>query len=83
MGAQGKLRSHVGSFPKARPVLGEVAEILCTAGTEDVGAFPGRVIPRARAPLCAEGRLVISATSCDEGRLWVLSPDETYPGESA
>ena len=56
-----------------RPVLGEVTETLCAAGTEDlrwtgcgcfsrashtpgestlaeVGAFPGRAIPRARVP---------------------------------
>ena len=39
-----------------------------TSGGADVGAFPGRAIPRARTPLCAEGRL------------WVLSPGETYPG---
>ena len=39
-----------------------------TSGGADVGGFPGRAIPRARAPLCAEGQL------------WVLSPGETYPG---
>ena len=73
VGAQGRLRSRVGSFPEARPVLGEVTETLCAAGTEDlgwtgcecfpwashtpgesssaeVGAFPGRAIPRARVP---------------------------------
>ena len=45
----------VGSFPEARPVLGEVTETLCAAGTEQFGrtgsgAFPGRAIPRARVP---------------------------------
>ena len=39
-----------------------------TSGGADVGALPARAIPRARAPLCAEGRL------------WVLSPGEPYPG---
>ena len=39
-----------------------------TSGGADVGAFPGRAIHRARAPLCAEGRL------------WVFSPGEPYPG---
>ena len=71
--AQGRHRSRVGSFPEARPVLGEVTKTLCAAGTEDlgrtgcgcfpqsrhtpgesafaeVGAFPGRDIPRARVP---------------------------------
>ena len=53
VGAQGRLRSPVGRFPEARPVLGEVTETLCAAGTEDlggpdVGAFPGRAKPRVR-----------------------------------
>ena len=66
-------RSRVGSFPEARPVLGEIAETLCAAGTEDLrwggcGCFPRARHTRARAPLCAEGRL------------WVLSPGEPYPG---
>ena len=32
VGAQGRLRSHVGSFPDARLVLGEATEALCAAG---------------------------------------------------
>ena len=46
-----------GCFPRARHNPGESA-------FAEVGAFPGRDIPRARVPL----------------RKWVLSPGETYPG---
>ena len=65
-----------------RPVLGEVAETLCAAGTEDlrwggcgcfprashtpgesplaeVGAFPGRVIPRARGPFMPDDTCIL------------------------
>ena len=64
---RGRHRSRVGSFPEVRPVLGEVTETLCAAGTEDLGRTGCGCFPRARVPL----------------RKWVLSPGETYPGESA
>ena len=44
---QGRLRSRVGSFSKARPVLGEVAETLCATGTEDLGWGRCGCFPRA------------------------------------
>ena len=63
-GTPALLRSRVGSFPEARPVLGEVTETLCAAGTEDlggpdVGAFPGRAIPRARVPFRPDDHVYI------------------------
>ena len=60
--------SSQGTSEPITPVLGEVADTLCAAGQRtsggaDVGVFPRRAIPRARAP----------------ERKWVLSPGESYP----
>ena len=42
VGEQGRHCSRVGSFPEARPVLGEVTETMCAAGTSETrcGFFP-------------------------------------------
>ena len=69
-GAQGRHRSRVGSFPEARPVLGEVTETLCAAGTEDFEQTGCGCFPRARH---TPGESAF-------WRKWVLSPGETYPG---
>ena len=43
------VRSRVGNFPEDRPVLGEVTETLCNAGTEEVRSMwvlsPGETYP--------------------------------------
>ena len=73
VGAQGRHRSRVGSFPEARLVLGEVTETMCTAGTKDFGRTGSGCFPRARH---TPGESAF-------WRKWVLSPGETYPGKSA
>ena len=61
--AQGRLRSRVGSFPEARPVLGEVTETLCAAGTEDLrwggcGCFPRASHTPGESPFVCRGVVV-------------------------
>ena len=71
--AQGRLRSRVGSFPEARPVLGEGTETLCAAGTQDLrwggcGCFPRASHTPGESPFV------------DRGAVVGAFPGETYPG---
>ena len=89
VGAQGRLRSRVGSFPEARLVLGEVTEALCAAGDRtssetDVGVagvgksgvgYSGIGLFRRFVSWRSIGQRFDSAV-----QLWVLSPGEPYPG---
>ena len=63
VGAQGRPRSRVGSFPEVRPVLGEFTETLCAAGTEDLrwggcGCFPRASHTPGEIPFVCRGAVV-------------------------